>query len=68
MTPNEVDRALHRLQVLAAERSRLEAETDGVVAMLMSPDMDGMTEVTWQTIGDHLGVTRQSAHARYRCT
>jgi hypothetical protein len=59
------EQALRRLAVLAARRLHLDAEINGLVAMLKSPDLDGRCEATWTEVGNALGITRQAAQQRY---
>jgi len=59
-------KTLERLAELAARRSALEAEIEGVVQLLRSPGMDGHCEATWQEVATALGVTRQAAQQHYR--
>lgn len=58
--------ALHQLKVAESKRRQLQARIDELVAVLRTPDMDGKTMATWAEVAEPLGITRQSAQARYR--
>lgn len=65
MTPKEIEAARSELRRLAVMRTQLEVRLRQTVDTLRSPDMSGYCAASWQEIADDLGVTRQSAHARF---
>jgi hypothetical protein len=69
----DTEKLLNQLTRLSARRTALEAEIDGLVGMCRAEEFtyDSVNkrwhaEVSWQEIGDALGISRQAAHQLYR--
>lgn len=58
--------ALGKLRKLVSDRSNIEQEIRATIDGLRAVDFDGYPRCSWGVIGDVLGVTKQSAQARYQ--